>query len=345
MPKRKNRYVLQSLLAVIMALFLTLAVYMLLCCVYRGNPGAILAISGGFLLLLCGIAYGFFRVGVVQIRRNEQLMELYATGYTIEDVGRLDCYFSKGTELALKKTVELLDTGKLLNLSKRQAQYLALQNQINPHFLYNTLEGIRSEAVMAGLDVVADMTESLAKFFRYTVSKVESLVSVSDELDNIRTYFAIQQFRFKDRLHLVIDCPADEQAILNCRLPKLTLQPVVENAIIHGLERKVGDGTVRICLTLTANRLIIQVSDDGVGMQSAQLDALTEALSKTTYDYITSPGADKGGIALQNVNNRIRLLFGEEYGIVLHSVANMGTDVIITLPADGGRSRHREAGR
>lgn len=82
--------------------------------------------------------------------------------------------------MALKKAVALLDTGKLLSVSKRQAQYLALQNQINPHFLYNTLEGIRSEAVAGGLNVVADMTEYLAKFFRYTISKVENLVSVTE---------------------------------------------------------------------------------------------------------------------------------------------------------------------
>ena len=137
--------------------------------------------------------------------------------------------------MALKKAVALLDTGKLLSVSKRQAQYLALQNQINPHFLYNTLEGIRSEAVAGGLNVVADMTEYLAKFFRYTISKVENLLSVTEELENIETYFAIQQFRFGDRLRLEIDDP--EPGIQNCQIPKLTMQPLVENAIIHGLER------------------------------------------------------------------------------------------------------------
>ena len=85
---------------------------------------------------------------------------------------------------------------RTLDLSKRQAQYRALQNQINPHFLYNTLEGIRSEAIIAGLDNLADMTEALAIFFRYTISKVENLVTVEEELENCATYFKIQQYHF-----------------------------------------------------------------------------------------------------------------------------------------------------
>ena len=231
--------------------------------------------------------------------------------------------------MALKKAVALLDTGKLLSVSKRQAQYLALQNQINPHFLYNTLEGIRSEAVAGGLNVVADMTEYLAKFFRYTISKVENLVTVTEELENIETYFAIQQFRFGDRLRLEIDDP--EPGIQHCQIPKLTMQPLVENAIIHGLERKIGIGVVSVRLTLTEKRLIVRISDNGVGMEPETLHQLQEELCRTAYDYIDSGRGT--GIALLNVNNRIRLLFGEQYGITICSTPGLGTDVTVTLPA------------
>ena len=223
----------------------------------------------------------------------------------------------------------LLDTGKLLSFSKRQAQYLALQNQINPHFLYNTLEGIRSEAVAGGLNVVADMTEYLAKFFRYTISKVENLVTVTEELENIETYFAIQQFRFGDRLRLAIDDP--EPGIQHCQIPKLTMQPLVENAIIHGLERKMGVGVVSVRLTLTEKRLIVRISDNGIGMEPETLHQLQEELCRTAYDYIDSGRG--AGIALLNVNNRIRLLFGEQYGITICSTPGLGTDVTVTLPA------------
>lgn len=327
--QKRPRYILRELLAVTGALFAGTTVFLLLCVLFRRQPRTLAALCAGFALYLGAAAFVFFRVCLKKLRRSEQLMELYAAGYTTQDVSRLDCYFSRGTELALKHSVALLDTGKLLSLSKRQAQYLALQNQINPHFLYNTLEGIRSEALAAGLDTVADMTEYLARYFRYTISRVENLVPVSDELENIRIYFAIQQFRFKERLRLVIDCPEDERAIRACRIPKLTLQPIVENAIIHGLEGKLGTGTVRISLRLTTSRLVIRISDDGVGMPPEQLRALTEALCKTDY----TGGGAVGGIALQNVNNRIRLLFGEEYSLVLHSIQNVGTDVTVTLPA------------
>ena len=104
----------------------------------------------------------------------------------------------------------MIDKNNLINVSKKQAEYLALQNQINPHFLYNTLEGIRSEALLAGLDSVAEMTEALGTFFRYTISQVEHLVTLEDELANIENYYYIQQFRFGDRLTLSIEYEHDD---------------------------------------------------------------------------------------------------------------------------------------
>ena len=137
-------------------------------------------------------------------------------------------------QLQMQSVAQILRSPQRIDLNKRQAQYLALQNQINPHFLYNTLESIRGEALIAGLDSVADMTEALAKFFRYTITKVENLVSVEEELDNCETYFGIQKYRFGDRLNLHIEYePEDFDTIMNCRIPKLTLQPVLELSLIH----------------------------------------------------------------------------------------------------------------
>lgn len=216
--------------------------------------------------------------------------------------------------------------------SKREAQILALQNQINPHFLYNTLESIRGEALIAGLDGVADMTEALAKFFRYTITKVENLVSVEEELDNCETYFGIQKYRFGDRLNLHIEYdPAEHEKIMNCRIPKLTLQPILENSIIHGTELKLGAGNLYIRFACTQERLIICVSDDGVGMDEETLAALNRKLGRAN-DSFGSSEEEKGGIALVNVNNRIHLIFGDEYGIHVYSVPDRGTDVEITIP-------------
>lgn len=216
-------------------------------------------------------------------------------------------------------------------MNKRQAQYLALQNQINPHFLYNTLESIRGEALIGGLESVAVMTEALARFFRYTISKVENLVTVEEELDNCETYFQIQKYRFGDRIDLEIVCDkSDYEEIMKCKIPKLTLQPVVENSIIHGIELKLGKGKVEIVLTLTKKRLNIHVKDDGIGMDERQLNMLNKRIMKKEVKSLSQDS--KGGIALVNVNDRIKLLFGEEYGVYVYSMRENGTDVEISLP-------------
>lgn len=178
-----------------------------------------------------------------------------------------DIFPSPGGRQMQERLREMLDSSELLKLNKRQAQYLALQNQINPHFLYNTLESIRSEALTAGLTALADMTEALASFFRYTISKVENLVSVEEELQNCETYFKIQRYRFAERLQLTIQCDSgDREEIYNCRLPKLTMQPILENSIIHGTECKIGTGHLAIHLERVGKLLLIRISDDGVGM-------------------------------------------------------------------------------
>lgn len=272
----------------------------------------------------------------VPFRETEKLLSLFASGYTVEGVYDIRYPYSAGMRETFVRLNELLDTSRLLQASKRQEQFLALQNQINPHFLYNTLEGIRSESLAAGLTPVAEMTEALSSFFRYTISAMDNLVTVEDELGNVETYFLIQQYRFGKRLHLLIDIPeSDRSEILSYRLPKLILQPIVENSIIHGLERKVGDGTLRVRIEATATRLLVTVSDDGLGMEPERLDELTRGLAVRSLTY-AGAGKTRGGIAVVNVNNRIKLLFGEQYGITVTSTPGVGTDVEIVLPRIGG---------
>ena len=243
------------------------------------------------------------------------------------------CALSPAEEQMFQQMRQVTDPAHLFNLNKRQAQYLALQNQINPHFLYNTLESIRSEAMLAQLDSVADMTEALATFFRYTISKVENLVTVEEELQNCETYFRIQQYRFGDRLCLNIQCdPEDREELYRCRLPKLTLQPILENSIIHGTELKIGTGHLTIRLQRTEKRLLISVSDDGIGMDEEVLEQLNSRLGKGGIAGSQFKEENKGGVALVNVDNRIRLLFGEEYGLHVYSMVGMGTTVEIALP-------------
>jgi len=269
----------------------------------------------------------------IPYKQGAKVLLLFASGYLFQDVFDQRVALSPEFEKALEKFKEMIDKKEMISASKRQAQYLALQNQINPHFLYNTLEGIRGETLSAGLDNVANMTESLATFFRYTISQGDHLVTLADELSNIENYYVIQRYRFGERLNLVVDFDPDEELeLMKYHLPKLTLQPIVENAICHGIEKKIEKGTVRIKIETTAKRLIIIVSDDGVGIEGDRLEELSRKLNHTAINYVKPDSEEKGGIAIVNVNSRIKLLFGEEYGICIYSTPNVGTDVVITLP-------------
>ena len=234
--------------------------------------------------------------------------------------------------------------------TQEQLELRLLQEQINPHFLYNTLEGIRSEALIAGLDSIAEMTEALATFFRYTISNLENLVTLEDELANIENYYYIQQFRFGSKLDLKIQYDRDpdddftEMDFLQCKLPKLTLQPIVENSIYHGIERKIGKGHLVIRISASEEWLYIRISDDGRGMTDEKLKELNEKLRRLDVETDVPEKEEekkpaRGGIAVVNVNRRIKLLFGEEYGIHVYSKEGIGTDVIVELPLvrDGDR--------
>lgn len=290
-----------------------------------------LLLAAGLTVLFGGAFYGWILRPYQQL---EKMTRLFLEGYTIFSPGTdLRISLSPESERLLKRMCGAFNAPDLLKFSKRQAQYRALQNQINPHFLYNTLESIRSEALTGGLDSVADMTEALAVFFRYTISKVENLVSVEEELQNCDTYFRIQQYRFGARLTLSMECDAEDRAeIYACRLPKLTLQPILENSIIHGTEFKIGAGHLVIRLEKTRTRLLIRISDDGIGMDERVLAHLNERLGKSGQAFQDEKEGARGGLALVNVNNRIHLLFGEEYGLHVYSMPDVGTDVEISLP-------------
>lgn len=297
----------------------------------RGNRMDLILVlvTGIFLVILCMM---IIRQVVLPYKKIENKMTLFLNGYTIDGLQDSETALTKEVDRIFSELIKLLKSEQMLNENKRQAQYLALQNQINPHFLYNTLESIRSEAMEAGMDSVVCMTEALAHFFRYTISNMENMVTLEEELDNINTYFLIQKYRFEERIGFAIEYDEEEHDLLNhCLLPKLTLQPVVENSIIHGIERKMGFSTVRIVLRCTEKRLIIQVSDDGVGMQPEALEDLNRKLNQSLFESLHNK-KKKGGIALVNVNNRIHLIFGEEYGMTVYSTPGVGTDVMIELP-------------
>jgi len=212
-----------------------------------------------------------------------------------------------------------------------QAKFLALQTQINPHFLYNTLEGFRSEALLGGVPSVAKMAELLSKFFRYNISNLEKMVTIEDEIRNINNYFKIQCFRFDERIKMEFIFEDDEEQIKKCRTPKLVLQPIIENSIHHGIEPLLGQGTIIVRFIMYIDRLVIVISDNGIGMTSEEVLYLNKKVKNLDFEEIAEM-SNGTGIGVLNVNKRIQLLFGQGYGLFFYSKKGVGTDVEITLP-------------
>lgn len=208
----------------------------------------------------------------------------------------------------------------------KQANLQALQSQINPHFLYNTLECIRGMALMEEKENIADIAWSLSRFFRYSISGKSNVVTLREELDNCETYAKIQNYRFQNRF--VLEVQADP-GVENSLLPKLTLQPVVENAVIHGLQNTVSGGVIRIRIEQVNQDVRIVISDNGCGMSPEKLEELTNKI------YHGGNGSKEGrhsGIAMYNVNRRLNLFFGAEYGVSVFSCEGMGTDIELRIP-------------
>jgi len=330
---RSSRYIFERVKIVICIFVSVILVLLIMLTAVSVHEGRYVYLAAGGYVALTAILYGIYKWIYQPYMENVKIMKLFINGYTLQGIFEQRVPLSPEIEDTMNKFKEMMNTNELISAAKKQAQYLALQNQINPHFLYNTLEGIRGEALGAGLESVAEMTEALATFFRYTISNVEHLVTLEDELTNIENYYIIQQYRFGERLSLTVEMDTeDEIEIMKYRLPKLTLQPIVENSIFHGIERKIGKGNLCIKVETTFKRLIITVSDDGLGMEKKRLMELNDKLNSTCFDYAKTDSEIKGGIAIINVNSRIKLLFGEEYGICIYSTLGAGTDVEITLP-------------
>lgn len=214
------------------------------------------------------------------------------------------------------------------DLAQKQADIAYLQNQINPHFLYNTLECIRGQALSEGMDELADTVKALALFFRYNISMKGRAVSFEEELKNLENYISIQQYRFKHKFTLSLDIDEEEKAqILACMLPKLCLQPLVENAILHAFGDITSGGHVSLKAYRSDENLSIIVADNGSGMSPKQL----EKLDQTIHSDRMEEERDHG-VGLRNVHRRIQLLFGNEYGLSVKSFTGIGTFVEVFLP-------------
>ncbi|WP_186445583.1 sensor histidine kinase [Paenibacillus cremeus] len=214
-------------------------------------------------------------------------------------------------------------------LAKKNAQFSAFQSQVNPHFLYNTLDCIRSIALSRGVPEIFDITTSMAKIFRYSI-KENNYVKIRDELGCIKDYFKIIQIRQGNRFSVMYEV---EETIEDCVIPKMILQPIVENAVFHGLEQKKGPGTLYLRGSLSDGCIRFEIEDNGKGISPETLEKLRESLAAWNSSDDSTNDLERKSIGLLNIDRRIKLLYGEPYGIVhVDNGSEGGALVVIQLP-------------
>lgn len=210
---------------------------------------------------------------------------------------------------------DLIDKVYAETMLKQEAELKSLRMQINPHFLYNTLETINWLSREKGVDEVGEMAKSLGDMMYYTINGSD-FTSVKDEVINIRNYLMIQGIRYGDRISFDVDIPEQLYAY---KLPKLILQPLIENAIIHGLENREEGGRIIVHGMIKNKMLQLSVADNGVGMSQEKIRTI---LSQDSND----------SIGIRNVNQRLQLYFGTERGLKIQSIENVGTEVLLAIP-------------
>ncbi len=206
---------------------------------------------------------------------------------------------------------------------KRRSELDVLQSQINPHFLYNTLDSVVWMTENGRTDEAILMVTSLARFFRISLSRGSNIIPIADELEHARHYLTIQKMRYKNKFSAVI---AAEDGVEGLYTIKLIVQPILENAIYHGMAYADGDGEITVRARRDGGDVVIEVADNGPGMPEEMVERLLD------QSYAAAPGTKGSGIGLRNVHQRIRLTFGEEYGLAIHSEPDAGTTVCIRLP-------------
>lgn len=227
---------------------------------------------------------------------------------------------------------ELMNQIYFVRIKQREAELAALQAQINPHFLYNTLDTIYWLSRIENAFETSKLVEALSKLFRLSLNSGNEFTTVRDEVSNLQNYIIIQQKRYEDMISFTIDVSED---VKNCKVVKLILQPMVENAIYHGLEKKGEKGTITVSIYRRNSILVYEINDDGNGSDEVEVSQLLQKVGK-----------DNRGFGIKNVNDRIKLYYGNDYGLEFHSSPGIGTKVIITQPyvkgdANNDRSNDR----
>ncbi len=236
-----------------------------------------------------------------------------------DELGRL----AHGFNRMIERLKLFINEAYVSEIKRKQAELGALKSQIRPHYLYNTLEVIRMSAVANDDDQVADMIHALSNQLKYVIDYGEEWVTVRQELDHLSDYFHLINVRFDGRIKLEIEVRGDD--LLDINMLKLSLQPIVENAVQHGIRPRGARGTVLVTIEREGERLAVTVYDDGIGMDEEKVRQLHDHLTHTQ-------GTSGKSIGMKNVHERIRTACGNEYGIDISSKPHVGTSVRMVLP-------------
>ncbi|WP_166238693.1 sensor histidine kinase [Paenibacillus turpanensis] len=302
-----------------------------------GHIGRTILITVTITLILAYLLAAGLAASIVRpIRKLQQVMKRVEVGdfdnkvdiEAKDEIGYLSHGFNH-MAAKLRNLLEEVYVSKLreteLSLRQRETELKVLQSQMNPHFLYNSLETIRGMALMHDRDEIADMSAALAKLMRYNVKTRASTVTLEQEMRMCGVYLTIQKYRYEDKLDYVFDIP---DWALDQLLVKFSLQPLVENCVVHGVETGVDKVSIRITAIKDSDScFIVEVHDDGAGITPERLQFIYEKLED---DDVSSGGAH---IGVANVHRRTQFIFGEEYGITIESGGELkGTAVRIRLP-------------
>lgn len=229
---------------------------------------------------------------------------------------------SDSLNLMIQRISDLFETVKTEQKHLREAELELLQIQINPHFLYNTLDTIVWLAEAGKQKEVVGMVGSLSDFFRSSLNQGKDIITIDDEIFHSTCYLKIQQVRYQDILDYEIEISPE---ISMCLIPKITLQPLIENALYHGIKNKRGKGKIMVSGRTEGRYCILTVEDNGIGMQESRLNEVIKGIN-------IKKNRNKDFYGLYNVNERIQLKFGDEYGLRIHSIYGEGTRVEVYLP-------------
>ncbi|MCC3371486.1 sensor histidine kinase [Cohnella sp. REN36] len=230
---------------------------------------------------------------------------------------------SRGFNTMIARIKELIDELYIQQLLQKELQLKMFASQINAHFLYNTLDSIHWISKIHKVDEISTMIHSLSSYFRINLSEGREFVKVGEVVAMIEHYFEIQKIRFEDRIVWSLTAAPE---VLSCEVLKFAFQPIVENAIFHGIEKKKGSGRVTVAWKRQEDRLLFEVTDDGVGMRPGQLNELREALSE--HESIRTGS----NFAMKNISSLLKITYGPDYGLTIDSEWGAGTRVTMALP-------------